>query len=161
KGKEGEAVFCSFFFHTRYFNPASNARNEYDIARGRLKAAGKLTPDEIADQLAEQFGYYEVEGAKVVDYHTLHIDLPGGLLRHALQGPAGGDGELQPGAPLLMVRVRCDSPSQFIGMARYDIYFREDDVGENDFSTWAFAKNFFKGALGLWMVMCLVIGLCV
>jgi len=105
--------------------------------------------------LAEQFGYYEVQAAKVLDYHTLSIDLPGGLFRNARNGPPEKGASPQPGAPPLTARVRCDSPSQFIGMARYDIYFREDDVGENDVSTWAFAKNFFKGALGLWMVMCL------
>jgi hypothetical protein len=161
KGKEGEAVRCSFFFHTRYFNSASNARNDYANARKKLLAEGKGTPDEIDDQLAEQFGYHEVQAAKVIDYHTLHIDLPGGLFRNARNGPPGGGVQAQAGAPLLTARVRCDSPSQFLGMARYDIYFREDDFGESDSSKGAFAWNFYKGTLGLWMRMCLVIGLCV
>src|SRR5262249_28887618 len=51
--------------------------------------------------------------------------------------------------------------SQFIGMARYDTYFREDDLGTNDTDTLAFAWNFYKAALGLWLLVCLVIGLCV
>ncbi|MBI1916551.1 MAG: hypothetical protein HYS12_17720 [Planctomycetes bacterium] len=46
-------------------------------------------------------------------------------------------------------------------MARYDVYFRQDDPGESDSDKLAFALNFYKGALGLWMVMCLIIGLCV
>ncbi|MBI1916552.1 MAG: ABC transporter permease [Planctomycetes bacterium] len=36
KGKEGEAVRCSFFLHTRYFNPAGNDRTDYYNARKTL-----------------------------------------------------------------------------------------------------------------------------
>src|SRR5262249_49182164 len=150
KGKEGESVRCSFFFHTRYFNPASTSRKEWEDARKKLLAEGKAKPDEIEDQLAEHFGHHQIQTARGIGYHTLAIDLPGGLFRNARNGRPGG-GQADPDAPLLTLRVRCDSPSQFIGMARYEIYFREDDIGENDYSTWAFAKNFFKGALGLWL----------
>jgi hypothetical protein len=194
KGKEGEAVRCSFFFHTRYFDPVSNDRTNYYNARNTLRdlqrpgdtrqreaqqekvrkalpgasddVVGRLSdgmgkPDEIDDLLAEQYGYHEVQAAKVVDYHTLFVDLPGGLFRNARNGPPGGGTPARAGAPLLTTRVRCESSSQFIGMARYDIYFRQDDPGEEDSHWWAFAWNFCKGTLGLWMVMCLVIGLCV
>src|SRR5262245_19138895 len=157
KGKENEEVRCSFFYHTRNFDPASNNRTEYDEARKTLLAlrrpdteserrkqenivrkllpgfsdevvsrlsAGKMRPDEINDLLAEQFGYHEVRSAKVVDYHTFHVDLPAGLFRNALRGPPGGGATAREGEPLLTVRVRCESPSQFLGMARYDVYFR-------------------------------------
>jgi hypothetical protein len=193
KGKENEEVRCSFFYHTRYFDPASNHRTDYDEARKTLLAlkrprderervaqentvrkllpgfsdevvrrlsAGPARPDELNDLLAEQFGYHEVRAAKVADYHTFHVDLPAGLFRNALRGPPGG-ATARAGAPLLTARVRCETPSQFLGMARYDVYFREDDPGKNDSDRLAFALNFYKGALGLWMLMCLIIGLCV
>src|SRR5262249_53115205 len=194
KGKENEELRCSFFYHTRNFDPASNNRTEYDEARKTLLAlrrpdteserrkqentvrkllpgfsdevvsrlsAGQTRPDEINDLLAEQFGYHEVRAAKVVDYHTFHVDLPAGLFRNALRGPPGGGATARAGEPLLTVRVRCETPSQFLGMARYDVYFREDDPGKHDSDRLAFALNFYKGALGLWMLMCLIIGLCV
>src|SRR5262249_3897396 len=82
-----------------------------------------------------------------------------GLVENALDGPPGG-GEPQPGAPLLVVRVRCDSPTQFVGMARYDLYLRQDDA-EGGSNAWAFALNFYKASAGLWMRLCLVVGLCV
>ncbi len=190
KGKENEEVRASFFFHTRYFNPASNDRADYDkLANLKLPgnerarraqedevrkllpgisdevvsrlSAGRMNAAEKNDLLAEWFGYHEVRGANVVDFHTFHIDLPAGLFRNALNGPPGGGAAPREGAPPLTARVRCETSSQFLGMARYDLYFRQDDPGETDSDRLAFALNFYKGTLGLWMVMCLIIGLCV
>src|SRR5207302_1332678 len=116
KGKENEAVQCSFFFHTRNLNPQSNDRDAYLDARKKLQAAerpteadldklfpgglpqeqrgrllrGELSPDEVENLLAERFGYFEVQGVAVADYHTLHIDVPGGLFKNALGRPGGG-----------------------------------------------------------------------
>src|SRR5207248_4396649 len=92
--------------------------------------------------------------------HTRHIGLADARFRNGGNSPPDG-GIPRAVAPPLTARVRCDSPSQFLGMARYDIYFRADDPGGNDSSKGAFAWNFYKGTLGLWMIMCLVIGLCV
>src|SRR5262249_33190627 len=123
---------------------------------------GELSPDEVENLLAERFGYFEVQGVAVADYHTLHVDVPGGLFKNALAGRPGGKGGAAAGAAPPAVRVRCGSPSQFVGMARYDLYFRQDSPrGAGDSDRLAFALNFYKGALGLWMLMCLVIGLSV
>ena len=45
-------------------------------------------------------------------------------------------------------------------MAKRDLYFRLDNVDPNSpLNTLWFAWNFFKGAFGLWLRLCLVIGL--
>jgi hypothetical protein len=64
--------------------------------------------------------------------------------------------------PPLRVRVRCDSEAQFLGMAKYDLYFRldqEDPSGAGNRTR--FCLNFLKGSFGLWMRLCLIIGLAV
>ncbi len=62
--------------------------------------------------------------------------------------------------PPFRVRVRCDTRTQFVGMAKYDLYFRADDPqGGRDMA--AFAWNFYKGSFGLWLRLCLMIGLSV
>jgi hypothetical protein len=178
KGQENRGVFCSFFFHTRNCDPASNTAKAYRDARPPLMERGQLTADEVdrlfgnrvtAEEktrltqermspedaenfLTEKFGFYEIQSKSVADYHTMEVDVPAGLFRNALTGPSD--------VPPLTVRVRCESPSQLIGMARYDLYFREDNP-EGGTDTLAFALNFYKGSMGLWMSMCLVIGLCV
>ncbi len=159
KGKENEGILCSFFFQTRYFNKAGPDRKQY-LERYAGVAQGTDTTLAEENALAEEFGYYEVQGKVIADYHTLHVDVPAGLFKNALSGPPGGSKEPVAGAPLVTVRVRCESPGQFIGMARYDLYFRLDGAGAGA-DRLAFAVNFYKGALGLWMVMCLVIGLSV
>jgi ABC-type transport system involved in multi-copper enzyme maturation permease subunit len=60
--------------------------------------------------------------------------------------------------PPIRVRVQCTSRTQFLGMAKYDLYLRLDNPdGGNDQAR--FFINFFKGASGLWFRMCLVIGI--
>src|SRR5204863_8898168 len=48
---------------------------------------------------------------------------------------------------------RCDSPTQFLGVARHDLYLLASEQ--------PFALNFMKGALGLWLRLVLVIGVAV
>jgi hypothetical protein len=114
----------------------------------------QLTDDEINDLLAEQFGYYEKVGKKIDDYHTQSIDVPGGLFRNAEKaGKPTKD-------PALQVRVKNNSASGQVGMARYDLYFRQDDP-EGGLETFWFALNFCKSCIGLWFQMVLVCGLAV
>jgi hypothetical protein len=47
--------------------------------------------------------------------------------------------------------VRLEDPSQLLGVAKYDLYLLEDEGKES------FWKNFFKGAVGTWFNLCLVI----
>jgi hypothetical protein len=51
------------------------------------------------------------------------------------------------------VSVKCESPKQLLGVAKHDLYFLDAEG--------YFAVNFFKGVLGLWFRMCLVIGIAV
>jgi hypothetical protein len=160
KGKENEGINCSFFFETRNFEGRVGRRG-YIEDRAQLQARGELVPAEgepisrAENELSEKYGYYEVQGVSVSDYHTLALDVPAGLIRNALSGGAG-----TPGRPPLTVRVRCESPTQYVGMARYDLYLRLDTPKAGG-DTGAFLFNFFKGSLGLWMKLVLIIGLCV
>src|SRR5262249_40099456 len=92
----------------------------------------------------------------ITDYHTLYVDVPGGLFRNAAKAPPSG----ADGAPPLQVRVSVSrqSSTQFVGMAKHDLYWRLDDPQSGGEKA-AFAWNFYKGAFGLWLRLCLVIGL--
>jgi hypothetical protein len=52
-----------------------------------------------------------------------------------------------------MAEVKCESRTQFIGVARYDLYLLADEG--------SFALNFYKGAVGLWLRLALVVGIAV
>src|SRR5262249_54014659 len=106
----------------------------------------------IIDELSEKYGYYEDAGKDVTDYHTQTLDIPGGLLRKALKVSPQERGSA------MRIEVRCESPTQYVGLAKYDLYVRLDDP-DSGAERRRFAINFFKGSLGLWFRMCLVIGL--
>jgi hypothetical protein len=55
--------------------------------------------------------------------------------------------------PPLRVRVNCESRTQFLGMAKYDLYLMDVDR--------PFFVNFYKGVVGIWLLLCLVIGVAV
>jgi ABC-type transport system involved in multi-copper enzyme maturation permease subunit len=115
----------------------------------------RLSDAAIDDELAEEYGYYSEPAKNVTDYHTMFIEVPGGLFRNALQTPPGVD-------PLVETRVSVteQSATQYVGMAKYDLYWRLDDPRHTNEQA-AFVMNFFKGAFGLWLRLCLVIGLAV
>jgi ABC-type transport system involved in multi-copper enzyme maturation permease subunit len=146
-------------------NPPSDINDRVEKKRARLTAhkldtAGggppqyRLSDAAIDDELAEEYGYY-VFVKDITDYHTLYIDVPGGLFRNALQSPPGA-------APTVQTRVSVtkQSATQYIGMAKYDLYWRLDDPHRGSEKA-AFTLNFYKGAFGLWLRLCLVIGLAV
>jgi hypothetical protein len=157
KGVEGQGVFCTFFVETWRYDPSMKAK--YDEARQK----GRGDPD-IEDKLAEEFGYYEFPSKEVQDFHTQSIDLPPGIIKNALGRDDARRKELErrrggPPAPLRL-RVKCESRTQFVGMAKYDLYLRQDDPeGGND--RLRFCLNYFKGGFGLWLRLCLIVGLAV
>jgi hypothetical protein len=105
----------------------------------------------VVDKLAEEFGYYEVRGKEIFDYHPDGIEIPAGLFKNALQGqPKSVDGKTP---PLVQVFVKCETPGQMLGMAEGDLYLLE---GEQPF-----ALNYLKSAVGLWCRVAIVIGLAV
>ena len=144
KGKEGKGVLCSFRFITASHDPAA-----YQLYVDELSKQGK-NPDPATT--AEKYGYFEVAGKDVTDFHTQYIDVPGGLFRNALESKGTG--------PAFRVEVRCadQSQPQYVGMAKYDLYLRLDDP-EGGSERLAFAWNFLKGATGIWFRLCLAVGL--
>jgi ABC-type transport system involved in multi-copper enzyme maturation permease subunit len=159
KGFENRGVSCEFQFQTANFDKTQ--RDKYNQERRRLaEQPNRPTDAEIDDQLAEQFGYYLVPAKDITDYHTQYMEVPAGLFRNALQGQVAARSAKGETTPPLQVRVRCRSQTQYVGMAKYDFYWRVDDPhggGEKA----AFAFNFYKGIFGLWLLLCLVIGLSV
>lgn len=147
--------------------PSESEINELlEKKRARLTATKldgneyRLSDDAIDDELADEYGYYVVPAKDITDYHTLYIDVPAGLFRNALRKPQQTAGALRSDAPPLQARVSVtnQSATQYVGMAKYDLYWRLDDPSRGS-ETAAFALNFYKGTFGLWLRLCLVIGL--
>jgi len=164
KGDEGRDVACTFRFFTWRFQRGNDAA--YRKARNEAMRDPQLTADarrERESELAEQYGYYELNAQQVTDYRTQDFVLPGGLFKNAVAPDPEREDELKTlglrKIPLT-VRVTCDSPTQYVGMARHDFYIRLDS-GTGRSEQTAFALNFFKGAFGLWLRLGLVIALCV
>lgn len=160
KGEENKGVSCEFQFQTAHFDKSK--REEYVKARDRLRRApNRPSNEEIDDRLAEEFGYYVLAGKDITDYHTQYVDVPGGLFRNLFKEGAPvartSRGETP---PPLQVRVNCKSRTQYVGTAKYDLYWRLDDPKAGGDRA-AFTYNFYKGTFGLWMRLCLVIGLSV
>jgi ABC-type transport system involved in multi-copper enzyme maturation permease subunit len=155
KGKEGADVSCSFKFYTWRYR-----RGNDEIFR---KERGAVHNPEKDSELAEKLGYYEINSLPVTDFHTQSFTLPAGLVRNAAGEDSERDAELKARderrPPALQVRITCDSPTQYVGMARYDLYFRLDNPGAWD--KWLFAFNFLKAAFGLWLRLALIIGVAV
>jgi ABC-type transport system involved in multi-copper enzyme maturation permease subunit len=170
KGVEGQGVFCTFYVESWRFDADNPARmKDYNSRKAQLeKEVGD--PKQVADKLGEEFGFFEVPSMEVKDYHTQGIEVPAGVFRNAAKPAGDADRERMeelrrrrewPAAPF-RVRVRCDSPAQFVGMATRDLYFRLDseDAG-GTMNRVRFAMNFFKGGFGLWLRLCLMLGLAV
>ena len=130
------------------------------VAAARPPAPGQAPSKawEVVNQLAREFGYYEIEGKEVFDYHPERVAIPTGIFENARAGtpPSPADGERS--TPLVSVFVNCTSRGQMVGMADGDLYFLQN---ESEPSVWAFAQNYFKAAFGLWCRVVLVIGIAV
>lgn len=147
KGKEGVPVIASFTFETSRSTPESIAKYKEELDRLHRTYGGRV-PLNIANELAEKYGYYSLGDAEVVDFHTIAKDIPSGLFKD-LQATAN--------KPALSVTVRCQSSQQFLGMAQPDMYFLQSDGSNNLAVAW----NFYKGAAGIGMLLCLVVGVAV
>jgi hypothetical protein len=160
KGYENRGVSCAFAFQTWKFNRGQE--QEYRKRRNEeLQRPDRGSERQIDNKLTEEFGYYEVPGKTVVDYHTQWIDLPAGLFRNAVPKNSAEQKELEArGVPPVQVLVKCNSSTQYVGMARYDLFLRQDEA-EGGYDHLWFAINFCKGAAGLWFRLCLIIGIAV
>ena len=160
KGFENRGVSCEFQFQTANFDKSQ--REAYSRERSqRLAEPNRPSDADIDNQLAEKYGYYVVPAKDITDYHTQFIDVPAGLFQNAVKGkPSGSSTTTGTAQPPLQVRVSCRSATQYVGMAKYDLYWRLDDPHRGS-ETAAFALNFYKGIFGLWLRLCLVIGVAV
>lgn len=165
KGEENKGIFATFVFENPKWQPANlDAYNrerdqaqaqpdsELEARARRENWSAEKRRAVLLNGLAEKFGYYELPSKEIVSYHTLAVDVPAGLFQ--------GVEDLQrtSRAPALRVTVRCESPTQYLGVAKYDLYLLASDQSEGaDLA--GFGLNFFKGAVGLWFRLCLVIGL--
>jgi hypothetical protein len=144
KGEEGKGVFCTFEFRTWRWD--KDKVRDYQLERDQERSKASLDARELDNRLAEKYGYHELRSKQVFDYHTQAISIPVGLFKNALQDGAGKANQLE-------VTIKCESNSQYVGMAKYDLYLLDD---EGDFRV-----NFFKCAVGVWLRLCIVIGLAI
>ena len=166
--KEAHGIGCDFYFQTWRFDPAR--LDEYTKERERMlnNPEKGQTEADVDDKLAEKYGYYPVKNFAVKNFHTMTHSLPAGLFRNAEPEDAAARKEAderreeltkahRPVPSPLEVRVRCLDRQEFVGMARYDMYLRQDgpDPGAE---ARGFAVNFLKGSFGVWMRLVLVIG---
>jgi hypothetical protein len=168
KGTINKGVFCTFLVLAADLDPVQ--KQAYDNERQKEREKNNADLDEIDDRLAEKYGYYELASKEIRNLHTYFVDLPGGLFRHAaarpVQKPAFPAAQ-QADRPALMVKVRCESRTQYVGVAKYDLYLRPDyDFGLSDEEAakrdqMRFMVNFVKGQSGLWFSLCLVVGVAV
>lgn len=162
KGRENRGVACSFTFQTWRFREGDDKVYEREKRQALLDRKGR-SDAQIDNELAEKYGYYVFPSKPIFDYQTLFLDIPSGLFKNALGADAQRLNELKSTNRQLnpvSVKVVCLDPTQYIGMARYDFYFRADDQNSSNEKLY-FSWNFFKGSLGLWLRMCLVVGLSV
>ncbi len=106
----------------------------------------------VVNKLAEKYGFFEVSGKEIFDYHPDSIPVPVGLFKNATESAPKAEAG-KPSPPLVQVYVKAETRSQMVGMAEGDLYFIE---GERPF-----AENYFKAAFGLWCRVAIVIGLAV
>jgi hypothetical protein len=187
KGKENRGVYVTFTFvdgSLNLLNPKTiqderekvlkkrdkmeSAMNE--IAEGKKKqglSAAEIQEwraaqlEEIQNDLIAEFAYYDVSGQEVRDYHTQAL---GGEQREqvgkhlaqlftklAKQPPQAREGLPAPPALHVLVSVDAESAAQKLGVAKRDLYVL---AAEGPF--WA---NFFKGMVGMWCTIMLVMGI--
>jgi hypothetical protein len=128
--------------------------------RVRPRTRGVVPGDKdwnAVNELAEEFGFYEIAGKEVYDYHPEQVLIPAGLFRNVEKNPAKPEPDGKVPAKVI-VFVKCATAGQMLGMADGDLYFLENEPKP---SAGMFAQNYFKAAVGLWCRVCLVIGLAV
>jgi hypothetical protein len=170
KGEEGAGVQVSFELFTHSWDPLKriddpkNPGTQITMADAYERDSKGLTnavpgsPNWAeVNAIAERYGRYIYRNWQIFDYHTSSIPVPVGLFRNAAAGTPEKDGTIQggPNRPVrrLQVQVKCETPSQFVGAAKYDLYLLESEG--------SFSFNYFKGAVGLWFRLILALGIAV
>lgn len=149
KGKyENKGVQCSFTMMNWNCPGAASPEAEAQLSQQLNQKQSQGNPEEVALAFARDNGFYELKGVEVVDYHTLAVNVPGELFRELADYKKKKADNPNPALTLV---VRLEDPSQLLGVAKYDLYLLEDEGRDN------FWQNFFKGAVGTWFNLCLVI----
>jgi hypothetical protein len=154
KGVENKGIECTFEMTTWKWDAAREDEyvKEYSAANQKSNDVEKA---ELLNAIAEKYGRYDHKNFPIHDYHTYTLNVPTGLIRNAISESPATESLLknQRGSAYLQIKLKCESPSQFIGVAEYDLYFLESEGN--------FWLNYFKGAIGLWCRLAIVIGLAV
>ena len=136
--------------------PTFSSQENLDVT-SILGATPRNSPDwkavwDVANQLAEKYGFFEIPTKEVYDYHPERVQLPAGLFRNAAEGtpPKAEDGTL---GARVKIYVKCTSRSQMLGMAEPDLYVMEAEQ--------AFWQNYLKSGIGLWCRILLVLGVAI
>jgi hypothetical protein len=176
KGEENRPIYTTFEFQSWKYDPAKD--EEYKAAmkaalgdtrqnvqppeKGDDEATEKVKSDrwKKINEIAKKYGRFEFQRFPLYTQRTYTILIPPGLFESASEGVPEArmrrysDGTTVEEAPYRMrIYVRCDSASQMLGLAKYDLYLLEADG--------SYYLNYFKGAIGLWCMLVLVIGLAV
>jgi hypothetical protein len=163
KGRLNEGVFITVLVHTAGFDPGQ--KQAYDNERRREKQKPGADVREIDDGLARKYGCFEVASKEIRNLHTYSVDLPGGIFKRAVEDAAQPRPVTSPGeadVPPLTIKVKCESRTQYVGMAKYDLYLRlDDDDPTGRANRLRFMWNYAKGQMGLWFRLCLVVGIAV
>lgn len=139
---QGRGIACTFIFETSNWSPA--LLGDYQQARQAEKAKPNPLPEaEIDNLLAEKFGYWEFPSKEIFNNRTETVLVPVGLFKNIRGNPEGK----------FAIKVKCEDDRQLLGVATHDLYLLDAEG--------YFFLNFFKGAMGLWCRICLLIGLAV
>jgi hypothetical protein len=161
KGREGQGVPCTFFFADGRLTVAQletlaekHKARESELYAALPKDASEAERKSLAEgfpaKLAGQFGLHVIAGKEVTDYHTQTLEVPASLLAKVRESASGS-------APPLRVYVRVDEDpgrqTQIVGMAQRDLYLLPAEG--------PFWLNFFKGMIGMWFTVMLILGLAI
>jgi hypothetical protein len=112
----------------------------------RFAEPGKPEWDAL-NQLTEKYGFYEITGKEIFDYHPESINVPVGVFKNAQVSAK------DPTQPALYISVKCQTGGQMLGVAEGDLYLLE---GQR-----LFAENYFKNSFGLWCRLCILVGVAI
>jgi hypothetical protein len=167
KGTEGKGIFCTFLFTDGRLNLLEAEKSLAHFREERTQMQADLTKKamskeerqsafaKINETLIKKYGIVEVAGKEITDGHTQSLTVPAVFFERLNELEKEKPREFQPGlgrVPMMSVLVSVDStsPQQMLGAAYRDFYLLADDRG--------FELNFFKGILGIWFVLMLVLG---
>jgi ABC-type transport system involved in multi-copper enzyme maturation permease subunit len=163
-GKEG--VYCNLIFADGAL-PVAEVERRVRLAeqerkdllekapkRGSEKEDFEALNRRIEDQLIQRHRVYQARDVFVVDYHIGKLKVPASLFKTLQEKLQGGSASRQSDAPELKVWLSVgedrNSSQQMLGVAKRDLYLLSGEL--------PFWQNFFKGAVGLWMLTLFVLG---